>query len=56
MLNALDRSKYTGKVDSLLSSDVSVTNFVAASMVMCFSRKPNWLSISILFSSGKNMI
>ena len=53
--NALDRSKYTAKVDSLLSSDVhvSVTNFVTASMVLCFCRKPNWLSISILFISRK---
>ena len=49
-------SKYTAKVDSLLSSDVqvSVTNFVAASIVLCFCRKPNWLSISIVLSYRKN--
>ena len=55
VLNALDRSKYTDEVDSLVSSDVHiyVTNFVTASMVLCFCRKPNLLSISILFSSRK---
>ena len=36
--NAFDGSKYTAKVDSLLSNHVhvSVTKFVTASMALCF--------------------